>query len=87
MATELALPFARGQKMKVVVYLIAAVIYSVVCLYLLLGALDMRIGLRIGGNLFAEEGFFFQRTTSLLLLVLLLCVGVYLVWRINRRPD
>jgi hypothetical protein len=71
--------------MKVVVYIIAVVIYIAALLHLLLGALGFGPGLRIGGNLFAEAGFGFQRTTYLVLLLLLLCGGFYSVWRINRR--
>ena len=71
--------------MKVVVYLVAVVIYIGALLYLLLGALGFGLGLRIGGNIYAEEGFGFQRTTHLVLLVLLLFGGLYSVWRINRN--
>lgn len=69
--------------MKVVVYLVAIVIYIAVFLYLLLHVLGF--GVRIGGNLFADEGVAFHRTTYLVLLFLLVCGGFYVVWRINRR--
>lgn len=71
--------------MKVVAYLVAVVIYSAVFLYLLLHVLGVTFGVRISGNIFAEEGFGFQRTTYLVLLFLLVCGGFYVVWRINRR--
>ena len=70
--------------MRVVVYLVAVVIYSAAFLYLLLHVLGVTFGVRIGGNMFAEEGFGFQRTTYLVLLFLLACSGCYVVWRINR---
>jgi hypothetical protein len=76
----------RCEKMKVVGYFVAGVVYIAVFLYLLLGVLDFHLGVRIGGNLYAEEGFAFQRSTYLVLLVLLVCGGLYSVWRINRRP-
>ncbi len=73
--------------MKVVVYIVAVVIYIAALLYLLMGALGFGFGLRIGGNLFTDEGLGFQRTTYLVLLVLLLYGGCYSVWRINRRAS
>jgi hypothetical protein len=71
--------------MRVVVYLVAVLVYIATLLYLLLGALGFGFGLRIGGNIYAEESFGFQRTTYIVLLFLLLCGGLYSVWRINRR--
>ena len=71
--------------MRVVAYLVAIVVYLAAISYLLLGALGIGFGLRIGGNIFAEESFGFQRSTYLVLLALLVCGGVYSVWRINRR--
>jgi len=43
-----------GGKMKVVGYVVGVVIYIAVLLYLLSGVLDLHIGVRIGGNLYAE---------------------------------
>ena len=71
--------------MKVVGYLVAAVIYIAALLYLLLSVLGFHFGVRIGGNLYAEEGFAFQRSTYLVLLLLLVLGGCYSVWRINRH--
>jgi hypothetical protein len=71
--------------MKVVGYFVAIVIYIAIFLYLLLGVFGFHFGVRISGNLFAGEGFAFQRSTYLILLVLLICGGLYFVWRINRR--
>lgn len=73
--------------MKVIGYFAAVVIYIAALLYLLLGALGIGFGVRIAGNMFAEEGLGFQRTTYLVLLLLLLCGGFYSLWRINRRPG
>jgi hypothetical protein len=73
--------------MKVVGYLVAVVIYIAALLYLLLGVLGFHLGFRISGNLYAEEGFAFQRSTYLVLLVLLVWGGFYSVWRINRRSH
>ena len=42
--------------MKVVGYVVAVVIYIAALLYLLLSLLGFHFGLRVGGNLYAEEG-------------------------------
>ena len=73
--------------MKVIGYFVAVVIYVGALLYLLLSVLDFRLGVRIGGNLYAEEGFALQRSTYLVLLVLLVLGGFYSAWRINRRSH
>jgi hypothetical protein len=72
--------------MKVIVYVVAGVIYIAALLYLLLSVLGFGFGLRVGGNIYAEAGFGLQRATYLALLVLLVCGGFYSVCRINRRP-
>jgi len=71
--------------MKVVGYVVAVVIYIAALFYLLLGVLGLHIGVRIGGNLYADEDFVFQRSTYLVLFVLLIFAGFYSLWRINRR--
>ena len=71
--------------MKVVIYLVAVVIYSAALLYLLLSALGVSFGVRIGDNIYAEENSGFQRTSYVVLLILLVCGGFYFVRRVNRR--
>ncbi len=71
--------------MRLVAYIVSVTIYLAAVLYLLLRALGFGFGIRIGGNLFAEVGFGFQRSTYLALLLLLLFGGIYAIWRINRR--
>ena len=73
--------------MKVLVSVAAAIIYIVVLFYLLMGAFLMGtvgFGIRIGGNLYAEEGFGLSRATSLLLLVVWLCAGLVGLSKISR---
>ncbi len=69
--------------MKLVFTLVAVVIYILALFYLLMGSLGF--GLRIGGNIYAEEGFGSLRVTYLVLLILLTCGGMYFFWRIARR--
>ena len=69
--------------MKLVITIVVAVSYILALFYLLMGALGF--GLRIGGNIYAEEGFGSLRTTYLALLILLACGGVYFLWRVTRR--
>ena len=73
--------------MKLIVYVISGVIYVLALLYLLFGALGFTLGVRVGGNMFADEGFGFQKTTYLILLLLLLSGGFYFAWRIKRRSS
>jgi hypothetical protein len=71
--------------MKVFVTLVAIAVYVAAFSFLLLGALGFSVGLRIAGNTFADEGLGLQRTTYLVLLGVLVCIGLYSIWRINRR--
>ena len=69
--------------MKLVITLVVAVIYFSALFYLLMGTLGL--GLRIGGHIYAEEGFGSLRATYLALLILLACGGLYFLWRVTRR--
>ncbi|CAN5445313.1 MAG: hypothetical protein ACR2GW_04470 [Pyrinomonadaceae bacterium] len=69
--------------MKVVFTLLAGVIYILALFYLLMGTLGF--GLRIGGNIYAEEGFGSLRVTYLVLLIVFICGGLYFLWRFARR--
>jgi len=69
--------------MKVVFTLLAGVIYILALFYLLMGTLGF--GLRIGGNIYAEEGFGSLRVAYLILLIVFICGGLYFLWRFARR--
>jgi F0F1-type ATP synthase membrane subunit a len=69
--------------MKRVITLVVAIIYILALFYLLMGTLGF--GLRIGGNIYAEEGVGSLRATYLALLILLVCGGVYFSWLATRR--
>ena len=63
-------------------YVAVACIYAVLLIFLLLAGLGF--GFRIGGTMYAEEGFGFFRASSVCLFLVLLAVGVYLLWRRGR---
>ncbi len=69
--------------MKVVIILVVAAVYILALFYLLMGTLGF--GLRIGGNIYAEEGFGSLRATYLVVLILFVCGGMCFLWRIARR--
>ena len=69
--------------MKIIITIICIAVYILVLFYLLMGTLGY--GLRLGGNVYAEEGFGSLRITHLVLLVLLICVGIYFLLRIARH--
>jgi hypothetical protein len=69
--------------MKIVITLVVAVVYILILLYLLMGTLGF--GLRIGGNIYAEEGFGQLRITYLVLLILMVLGGLFYLWQSVRR--
>jgi F0F1-type ATP synthase membrane subunit a len=69
--------------MKIVITLVMAVVYILVLFYLLMGTLGF--GLRIGGNIYAEEGFGQLRITYLVLLILMVLSSLFFLWRSVRR--
>ena len=69
--------------MKVAVTLIGLMIYALALFYLIMGVLGF--GLRIGGAMYAEEGFGLLRASYLILLLLLICGGLYYLWRLTHR--
>lgn len=71
--------------MKLIAILIGAITYILALLYILLGALGF--GLRIGGNMYAEEGFGSLRITYLVLLVLMISGGLFFLWRSVRSSS
>ena len=54
-------------------------IYSLVLLLLLL--VSMGVGIRVGGNMYAEGGFGPLRSAAVVLLLVFVGGGVYLIWR------
>ena len=76
---------ARCCEMKIVITLVVAVVYILILFYLLMGTLGF--GLRIGGNIYAEEGFGQLRITYLALLILMVLVGLFLLWQRSVRRS
>ena len=73
--------------MKITVTLVLAVVAILALLLLLMGVLGMSIGVRVGGNMFADEGLGSVSPVYLLLLTLAAAVGLYLLWRDGRRAE
>lgn len=72
--------------MKIVMTLILSLLIILALLYLLMGALGISIGVRIAGNMFAEEGLASVGPAYLVPLILLACGGLYLLWRGSAPP-
>ena len=75
-----------GAGMKVVATFILIAVAVLALFFLLMGALGVSFGVRVGGNLFAEEGFSSLRPAYLILLILAAGGGLYLLWRGRRGP-
>ena len=55
--------------------------------FLLMGALGISFGVRVGGNLFAEEGLNSVSPVYFVLLALAAVGGLYLLWRDGKRRS
>ena len=72
--------------MRIVAAIILTAIIILALFFLLLGALGVSFGVRVGGNLFADEGFGSLRPAYVVLLILAAGCGLYFIWRSNRGP-
>ena len=72
--------------MRIVAATILTAVIILALFFLLVGALGVSFGVRVGGNLFADEGFGSLRPAYVVLLILAAGCGLYLLWRSNRGP-
>ena len=73
--------------MKIAVTLILTALAILALFFLLMGALGVSFGVRIGGNLFADAGLGRVSPAHLVLLTLAAVGGLYLLWRGGRRAG
>ena len=64
---------------RTILHVSAICIYSLVLLLLLL--MSMGVGIRIGGHMYAEEGFGILRSSAVVSFLVFLIGGLYLIWR------
>ena len=71
--------------MKIAATLILMSVATLALFLLLMGALGVGFGVRVGGNLFADEGLSSISPVYLILLILASAGGLFLLWRGSRR--
>lgn len=72
--------------MKIVATLVLLAVALLALFLLLLRALGLSIGIRVSGNIFADEGGGLLRPAYLILLICAAAGGLYLLWRGGRGP-
>ena len=73
--------------MKIAVTLVLAAAAILALFLLLMGVLGVSFGVRVGGNLFADEGLSSISPVYLVLLILASAGGLFLLWRGNHRAG
>jgi cytochrome c biogenesis factor len=73
--------------MKIAVTFVLVVVAILALFLLLMAVLGISIGVRVSGNLFADEGLGSVSPVYLALLVLVAAGGMYLLWRDGRRAG
>ena len=71
--------------MKIAATLILMSVATLALFLLLMGALGVGFGVRVGGSLFADEGLSSISPVYLILLILASAGGLFLLWRGSRR--
>jgi hypothetical protein len=77
----------RTCEMKIAATLILTAVAFLALSLLLMGVLGVSVGVRVGGNLFADEGLGSVNRVYLVLLALAAAGGLYLLWRDGRRAG
>ena len=71
--------------MKTAATVVLTAVAVLALIFLMMGVLGVRFGVRVGGNLFADQGLGSVRPAHLLLLIFAAVGGLYLLWRGRRR--
>ena len=71
--------------LKIVTTLVLLLFIILALFFLMMGALGTSFGIRVGGNLFAEEGFGLLRLAYLILIILAAGYALQLLWRVRGR--
>jgi hypothetical protein len=77
----------KSREMKIAATLVLSAVAMLALCLLLMGVLGVSFGVRIGGNLFADEGLSSVSPVYLILLTLAAAGGLYLLWRDGRRAG
>ena len=73
--------------MKIAATLILTAVAILALFFLLMDALGVSFGVRVGGNIFADEGLGSVSPAHLILLTLVAVGGLYVLWRSGRRTG
>ena len=73
--------------MKIAATLILMVVAILALFLLVMGAIGVSFGVRVSGNLFADEGLRSISPAYLILLILASAGGLFLLWRGSRRAG
>ena len=73
--------------MKIAVTFVLTAVVMLALFLLLMGVLGVSIGVRVGGNIFADEGLGSVSPIYLILITLAATGGLYLLWRGERRTE
>lgn len=71
--------------MKTAATVVLTAVAILALIFLMMGVLGVSFGVRVGGNLFADQSLGSVRPAHLLLLIFAAVGGLYLLWRGRRR--
>ena len=71
--------------MKTAATVVLTAVAILALIFLMMGVLGVSFGVRVGGNLFADQSLGSVRPAHLLLLIFAAVGGLYILWRGRRR--
>jgi len=75
----------RYSEMKTAATVVLTAVAILALIFLMMGVLGVSFGVRVGGNLFADQSLGSVRPAHLLLLIFAAVGGLYILWRGRRR--